>query len=119
MEIEPKSESQETLDTQPAGEVVGAALDHTVASGGPARPARGGLPLDDWTISVYMQELVNQAEAAQLAAEDFNDALRASPPKTSRAFAAVQALLAAGAMVSKMLWPQPPTTNPDGTPLND
>jgi hypothetical protein len=79
-----------------------------------------GLGVDNWTARTYMQELVNQAEAAQLAAEDLNAALRSTGPGTSpRAFAAVQSLLAAGAMVSKMLWPQPSAARVDGTPLSE
>jgi len=64
--------------------------------------------VDDWTTAVYVRELVHQAEAAQLAAHEFNASLKSPGANgTARAFAAVQSLLAAAAMVSKMLWPNP------------
>lgn len=57
-----------------------------------------------------MQELCNQAEAANLAVEDINKL--AAPTVTdddmSRGFAGTQALLGVGAMVSKLLWPNKP-----------
>ncbi len=61
--------------------------------------------MDAWITRTYIQELRNQAEAAELAAEDLDAALNTG--NVARSFAAVQALLAAGAMVSKMIWPSP------------
>jgi hypothetical protein len=74
--------------------------------------------MDDWFTEVWMREFVYQAEIAVLAAGDLNQAI-AYPAEGSvtRAFMAVQSLLGAGAMVSKMLWPQPPKMNLDGTSL--
>lgn len=78
---------------------------------------RGSRPVDDWTKSYYMRELINQAEAATLACEDLNAALNARG-EVPRAFASVQSLLAAGAMISKMLWPQPSKIDGNGKALD-
>ena len=76
--------------------------------------------MDDWTTAVYVRELVHQAEAAQLAAHEFNASLKSPGGNgTARAFAAVQSLLAAAAMVSKMLWPKPSNFRFDGSPLKE
>ena len=74
--------------------------------------------LDEWALAVYMRELVGQGEAAQLAAVEFSQALRQPMGGVPQAFAAIQSLLAAGAMISKLLWPTPLDTNIDGTPLS-
>jgi len=76
--------------------------------------------VDNWTTAVYVRELVHQAEAAQLAAQEFNASLKSPGANgTARAFAAVQSLLAAAAMVSKMLWPKPSKFRFDGSPLKE
>ena len=76
--------------------------------------------MDNWTTAVYVRELVHQAEAAQLAAQEFNASLKSPGANgTARAFAAVQSLLAAAAMVSKMLWPKPSKFRFDGSPLKE
>lgn len=76
--------------------------------------------MDDWTAGVYVRELLNQSEAAQIASDDLKRALASDAlDSVARAFAAAQLLLAAGAMVSKMLWPQPPATRLDGSALSD
>jgi hypothetical protein len=76
--------------------------------------------MDTWITGVYMRELVNQAEAASLASEAFNSSLQSSEAGgIGRAFAAVQSLLAAGAMVSKMLWPTPSKLRVDGSALDE
>lgn len=74
-------------------------------------------PVDDWTIQTYLSELVNQAEAAELAVGDFNAALNGGARGVARAFASVQALLGAAALISKLLWPQPPSRNANGDSL--
>lgn len=74
--------------------------------------------LDEWALAVYMRELVEQGEAAQLAAVEFSKALQQPRGGVPPAFAAMQSLLAAGAMISKLLWPTPLDTNIDGTPLS-
>ncbi len=75
---------------------------------------------DEWALELFLRELEHQHEAAHLAVSDLNQALaQPTTMSTARAFAAVQSLLAAGAMVSKILWPQPSPTNPDGSPLTD
>lgn len=76
-------------------------------------------PIDDWTIQTYLRELVNQAESAAIAVKDFNAALNSGVDGISRAFAAVQSLLGAAALISKLLWPQPSSRKPDGTSLTD
>ncbi|MFT2815648.1 hypothetical protein [Leifsonia sp. A12D58] len=73
--------------------------------------------IDDWTIQTYLGELVNQAEAAELAVADFNAALAGGARGVARAFASVQALLGAAALISKLLWPQPPSRNANGDSL--
>lgn len=72
--------------------------------------------MDDFVAGAYMTELVHQGEAAQIAEQDLNASL--SKHDVSRTFAAVQSLLAAAAMVSKLLWPQPPKIVPNGSPLS-
>ena len=73
---------------------------------------------DDWALQAYMRELVEQGEAADLAAAEFNAAMNSAQPVV-RAYAAIQSILAAGAMVSKLLWPTPADQNIDCTPLSD
>jgi len=73
---------------------------------------------EEWATSVYIKELANQAEAAQIAAEDLNAALALALAGIPRAFAAIQGLLAAGAMISKLLWPKPSSLNEDGSQLS-
>lgn len=58
--------------------------------------------MDDFVAKTYMREIVNQGEAAQIAAQDFNAACVKND--RSRTFAAAQLLLAAAAMISKLLW---------------
>lgn len=76
------------------------------------------VPIDGGVLAVYMRELQYQQEAAALAVQSFNAALasreRGGVPQ---AFAAVQGILASGALVSKMLWPQPPKLTDSGQPL--
>lgn len=75
-------------------------------------------PIDRWALAVYMRELQYQQEAADLAVQSFNAALaRREGGGVPPAFAAVQAILASGALVSKMLWPQPPRSTEGGQPL--
>jgi hypothetical protein len=57
-------------------------------------------------LGVYVRELVHQTEAAKFAVGELNAALVAPRSGTGRAFAAVQSLLAAAAMISKILWHQ-------------
>lgn len=71
--------------------------------------------MDDFVAGTYMRELVNQGANAQIAAQDFNAALVAAHDcdaalvknYVSRTFAAAQLLLAAAAMISKLLWTKP------------
>jgi hypothetical protein len=74
--------------------------------------------LDEWALAVYMRELVEQGETAQLAAVEFSKTMQQPRGGVPAAFAAMQSLLAAGAMTSKLLWPTPLDTNIDGTPLS-
>jgi hypothetical protein len=72
--------------------------------------------MDDWVTRIYVNEVLSQAEAAEIAAADLQTAVRAVD--FARAFAAVQSLLGAGAMISKLLWPNPARARPNGEPLN-
>jgi hypothetical protein len=74
--------------------------------------------LDEWALSHYMRDLVVQGEAVQLAAVELSNAMQQLMGGVPEAFAAIQSLLAAGAMTSKLLWPTPPNTNIDRTPLS-
>ena len=75
--------------------------------------------IDDWTLAAYVRELVDQGQAAELAMTEFASALTTATP-IARAYAAIQSLLAAGALVSKVLWPNPPRFNGvDGTQLDE
>lgn len=64
--------------------------------------------MDDWELSIYIREVINQAETVKMAAQDFNST-RTHPQQDSvpRAFMAVQSILAASSMISKLLWPNP------------
>lgn len=80
--------------------------------------------MDDFQTGVYVKELFNQCQSAFFAADDFNAALtseqnRPASVTVGRAFTAIQGLLSAAAMVSKMLWPNPPSVGTDGKPLDE
>jgi hypothetical protein len=66
--------------------------------------------VDSWHVRTYLEEIVNQADIAQLAVEDLNHALR-THARGPRPWAAIQSLLAAGAMISKLLDPNPFSKN--------
>lgn len=72
--------------------------------------------MDEWVTRIYVNEVLAQAEAAEIAAADLQAAVRAV--NFARAFAAAQSLLAAGALISKLLWPNPVNVRPNGEPLN-
>ncbi|GAA8853584.1 hypothetical protein DUHN55_44690 [Helicobacter pylori] len=64
-------------------------------------------PLDDWQLGIYMREILRQADFAHLATKDLVASLQAevSPELgTVRQFAALQSLLSAAALISKLLW---------------
>jgi len=74
--------------------------------------------MDDWETGVYIHEIINQCEAVELAVNGFNSALQAnSSGSVPLAFANVQSILAASAMLSKLLWPQPSARDRDGNRL--
>jgi hypothetical protein len=74
--------------------------------------------IDDWSISIYMREIVNQANYVQLAAGDINQAI-SQPDSNSvtRAFLSVQSILAASSMISKLLEPNPDSLDREGNKL--
>jgi hypothetical protein len=63
-----------------------------------------------------MREILIQYQSADLAIDALDVAVQKGRP-VHEAFAAVQSVLAAAAMVSKLLWPQPPTRQVDGSEL--
>ncbi len=64
-------------------------------------------PIDDpRVLAIYISEVLHQAEAATIAASQLNRAL-SSDRGVPEAFAAIQLLLGAGAMLSKLLWAKP------------
>ena len=70
-------------------------------------------------MSIYMGELVHQAETLEIAAGQFNEGLHSrDSDNVRRIFAAVQSLLGAAAMMSKLLKPDPPGFRWDGSPLS-
>lgn len=76
----------------------------------PSEPTEFPLPWwNEWVERVYLGELLNQTKLARAAISDLRRAwvldTRHDPLATTRAFAASQSLLAAVAMISKMLWP--------------
>src|SRR5438105_9655592 len=73
---------------------------------------------NEFEMKVYVGEVLNQVEAATLAIGDFN-AATGSRGSVARAFAAVQALLGAAAMLSKLLWPNPASLTVEGKPLDE
>jgi hypothetical protein len=74
--------------------------------------------MDDWTISVYMGEIVNQAGNVQLAVRDFNQAVnQPDADSVTRAFMSVQSILAASSMISKLLEPNPASLDREGNRL--
>lgn len=71
--------------------------------------------MEDFVVRTYINELIHQGEAAHIAVQDFNTSL--NNQDGPRTFAAVQSLLAASAMVSKLLWPHPPNILPNDSPI--
>jgi hypothetical protein len=54
---------------------------------------------------IYLAEVENQSDAGWIASEAINLALKGGPHANSQAFAAVQSLLTAAALISKLMWP--------------
>lgn len=76
--------------------------------------------MNDWELSVYIQEVINQAEIIELAAVDFNRTFQSSEKNSlGRTFMSIQSVLAAASMLSKLLWPNPASLAHGGGPLTD
>jgi hypothetical protein len=71
--------------------------------------------MDDWELNIYVQEVINQCVTFEISMSNFNLALQApSPDSVSLAFENAQSLLAAAAMISKLLWPNPSSHDREG-----
>ncbi|MHB1432165.1 MAG: hypothetical protein ACYCVZ_08640 [Streptosporangiaceae bacterium] len=77
--------------------------------------------MDGWSIEIYMREIVNQVENVRLAAQDINETLTAreqnAATRVTRTFMALQSLLAASSMISKLLLPNPVSLDREGNRL--
>ena len=69
-----------------------------------------------WKFHYYMRELVQQYEFAKVAARTLNNIAESKERDATPTFAALQSVLAASAMMSKILWPAPPQKREAGSP---
>jgi hypothetical protein len=74
--------------------------------------------VEDKHALIYLQEVITQAEFARVALDQLSQALQEGVNGNAKIWASTQSLLASAAMISKLLWPSPPSTKADGSQLD-
>ncbi len=82
--------------------------------------------MENWQLAMFIREVGNQADTFDIAGKDFNTAygsLGSSNPDAdeqwTRLFMALQAMVGAAAMISKLLWPNSSMLDFKGDPLDE
>jgi hypothetical protein len=81
--------------------------------------------MENWKLAMYVREVGNQADIFRVAAQDFNTPHMALNPTTNkdddnwvRLYSALQTMLSAAAVLSKLLWVQQVTVDHQGRELD-
>jgi hypothetical protein len=80
--------------------------------------------MDNWKLGVFIREIDYQTEVFNSAAADFNAAFKKLSPRNDdapeqwvRLFSSLQLMLVSAGMISKLLWPSPPSLDQRGQPV--